>query len=73
MAVATTTPELFTNVISTFITESDIGLGTVIGSLLFNTLGVAAVASLAAPKPVQVFWTQFSSHFLSHNDLNSIT
>lgn len=56
MAVATTTPEFFTNVISTFITESDIGLGTVIGSLMFNTLGVAAVASLAATKPVQLDW-----------------
>lgn len=56
MSVATTTPEFFTNVISTFITESDIGLGTIIGSLMFNTLGVAAVASLAAPKPVQLDW-----------------
>lgn len=56
MAVATTTPEFFTNVISTFITESDIGLGTIIGSLMFNTLGVAGVASLAASKPVQLDW-----------------
>lgn len=56
MAIATTTPELFTNIISTFITESDIGLGTIIGSLMFNTLGVAAVASLAATKPVQLDW-----------------
>lgn len=55
MAVATTTPEFFTNVISTF-TESDIGLGTIIGSLLFNTLGVAAVASLAATDPIQLDW-----------------
>ena len=50
MATATTTPEFFTNVISTFITESDVGLGTIVGSLMFNTLGVAAVASLAAHK-----------------------
>lgn len=56
MATATTTPEFFTNVISTFVTESDIGLGTIIGSLMFNTLGVAAVASLAASKPVQLDW-----------------
>lgn len=56
MATATTTPELFTNVISTFITESDIGLGTIIGSLMFNTLGVAAIASIAATKPVQLDW-----------------
>lgn len=56
MAVATTTPEFFTNVIGTFITESDVGLGTIIGSLMFNTLGVAAIASLAASKPVQLDW-----------------
>lgn len=56
MAIATTTPEFFTNVIGTFITESDIGLGAIIGSLMFNTLGVAAVASFAAPKPVQLDW-----------------
>lgn len=56
MAIATTTPEFFTNVISTFITESDIGLGAIIGSLMFNTLGVAAVASIAAPNPVQLDW-----------------
>lgn len=56
MATATTTPEFFTNVISTFVTESDIGLGTIIGSLMFNTLGVAAVASLAVSKPVQLDW-----------------
>lgn len=56
MAIATTTPEFFTNVISTFIAESDIGLGAIIGSLMFNTLGVAAVASFAATKPVQLDW-----------------
>lgn len=50
MATATTLPEFFTNTISTFISDSDMGLGTVIGSMLFNTLGVAACASLAASK-----------------------
>lgn len=47
MATATATPEMFTNVISTFIAESDMGLGTIIGSLMWNILGVAAVSSLA--------------------------
>lgn len=56
MATATSTPEFFTNVISTFITDSDLGLGTIIGSLMFNTLGVAALAGLAAKKPVQLEW-----------------
>lgn len=30
--------------------DSDMGVGTIIGSLLFNTLGVAAVAGLASIK-----------------------
>lgn len=56
MATATTIPEFFTNTISTFIAESDMGLGTIIGSMLFNTLGVAACASMAAAKPIQMDW-----------------
>uniref|UniRef100_A0A1L8DK38 Putative k+-dependent ca2+/na+ exchanger nckx1 n=1 Tax=Nyssomyia neivai TaxID=330878 RepID=A0A1L8DK38_9DIPT len=56
MATATTMPEFFTNCLSTFLTKSDMGLGTIIGSMLFNTLGVAALASVAAKKPVQVDW-----------------
>lgn len=54
MATATTTPELFTNVISTFVAESDMGIGTIIGSLMFNTLGVAAVAALATVKVILI-------------------
>lgn len=40
----------------TILFNRDMGTGTIIGSLLFNTLGVAAVASLAATKPVQLDW-----------------
>lgn len=50
MAMATAMPELFTNLISTFIADSDLGLGAVIGSLMWNILGVAAVSSLATAK-----------------------
>jgi len=56
MSTATCTPELFTNIIGTFIAESDMGLGAVIGSLMFNMLGVAAVASFATRRPVQMDW-----------------
>lgn len=49
MSVATSCPELFTNVIGTFVTESDLGIGTIVGSSLFNGLGVAAIGGLAAP------------------------
>jgi Ca2+/Na+ antiporter len=50
MSVATSAPELFVNIIGTFVTESDIGIGTVVGSSLFNTLGVASLGGLAASK-----------------------
>lgn len=47
MAVATSCPEFFVNVISTFLTESSMGIGTIVGSAIFNALGVAAVGGLA--------------------------
>lgn len=50
MATATATPELFTNLISTFIADSDMGLGAVLGSLMWNILGVAAISSLATKR-----------------------
>ncbi|XP_069700472.1 sodium/potassium/calcium exchanger 4-like [Periplaneta americana] len=56
MAVATSTPELFINIIGTFITESDLGVGTVVGSAVFNTLGVAACLGLAACKLIGLEW-----------------
>lgn len=43
MATATTMPEFFANIIATFITESDMGVGNVVGSLMFNMLIVAAL------------------------------
>lgn len=50
MATATAVPELCTNTISIFIADSDMGLGTIIGSLVWNVLGVAALASIATTK-----------------------
>lgn len=67
MAMATSSPELFVNIVSTFITESDLGIGTITGSSMFNTLGVAALGSLAAKTPIQLDWwpvTRDSSLYL---------
>ncbi|XP_052873339.1 sodium/potassium/calcium exchanger 3-like [Anopheles cruzii] len=69
MAIASTMPEFFTNTISTFIADSDMGLGTVMGSLLFNTLGVAGLAGLATKMPVQLDWwplTRDAFIFMAH-------
>ncbi|CAK1554925.1 unnamed protein product [Leptosia nina] len=54
MSVATSCPEFFVNVISTFLTESDMGIGTIVGSAIFNILGVAAIGSIAAVSPITI-------------------
>ncbi|XP_035904355.1 sodium/potassium/calcium exchanger 4-like [Anopheles stephensi] len=56
MATATSMPEFFTNTISTLAVDSDIGLGTIMGSMLFNTLGVAALVGLLTKMHVQLDW-----------------
>ncbi|CAH0385573.1 unnamed protein product [Bemisia tabaci] len=54
MATATCFPELFVNIIGTFVTETDLGVGAIVGSGVFNTLGVAACAGLAASKDIDL-------------------
>ncbi|XP_058839753.1 sodium/potassium/calcium exchanger 4-like isoform X2 [Topomyia yanbarensis] len=56
MATATSMPEFFTNTISTLVVDSDMGLGTIMGSMLFNTLGVAALVGLLTKSHVQLEW-----------------
>ncbi len=46
MAVGTSSPELFINLIGTFVTEGDIGVGMIVGSAAFNILAVPAAAGL---------------------------
>lgn len=56
MAFATSAPELFTSFVGVFVTQSDIGVGTVVGSAIFNMLGIAACTGLAASEPIQLEW-----------------
>lgn len=46
MAAATSSPELFINCIGTFVTKGDLGVGTVVGSAVFNILAVPACCGL---------------------------
>lgn len=46
MAAAVSSPDLFMNIIGTFVTEGDIGIGTIVGCGLFNTLAVPALCIL---------------------------
>lgn len=50
MATAACLPDFFTNSISTLITNSQMGMGSIIGGLMYNTLAVAGIAGLAIKK-----------------------
>lgn len=54
MAMATCTSQLIISVIGTFLTKSDLGVGTLMGSGVYNTLGVSACAGLAATQIIKV-------------------
>ncbi|GJQ67445.1 hypothetical protein Trydic_g8296 [Trypoxylus dichotomus] len=56
MAIAGSSSELFINCVGTFITEGDIGVGTVVGSAVFNVLAVPACCGLLANMVLQLEW-----------------
>ena len=49
VAIGTSLPELSASLVAAFRRQSDIAVGNVVGSNLFNTLGILGVAGLAAP------------------------
>lgn len=53
LATASCFPELFVNVVGTFLTQSDLGIGTVVGGAVFNTFATPAVGALFAAKVSQ--------------------
>jgi hypothetical protein len=48
LATASCFPELFVNIVGTFLTQSDLGVGTVMGSAVFNTFATPACGALSA-------------------------
>jgi cation:H+ antiporter len=52
VAVGTSLPELVTSVVAAFRREADIALGNVIGSNIFNVLGILGVTVLVQPLSV---------------------
>lgn len=49
VAVGTSTPELATSIVAAFKKQPDIAIGNVVGSNIFNILGILGVASLVRP------------------------
>ena len=64
MAAGGSAPELFTSVIGVFIAKSDVGIGTIVGSAVFNILFVIAACAFAAKEALRyvyitiMFWTR---------------
>ena len=54
IAVSTSLPELATSLIAAFRGQREIAVGNVIGSNVFNLLGVLGITALLAPEPLSV-------------------
>jgi len=54
MAAGGSAPELFTSIIGVFIAVSDVGIGTIVGSAVFNVLFVIAACAFASAKALQL-------------------
>lgn len=70
VAIGTSLPELATTVMAALRKQADVVLGSVIGSNLFNLLGIIGVASLVGPIPVSPnffgfdFWVMLCASLL---------
>lgn len=58
VAVGTSLPELATTVMAAIRRQADVAIGNVIGSNMFNLLGIIGVASLVGPIPVDPMFFQ---------------
>uniref|UniRef100_A0AAR2JEA6 Sodium/calcium exchanger membrane region domain-containing protein n=1 Tax=Pygocentrus nattereri TaxID=42514 RepID=A0AAR2JEA6_PYGNA len=58
MAAGSSAPELFASVIGVFITHGDVGVGTIVGSAVFNILCIIGVCGIFAGQVVHL--TKFS-------------
>ena len=54
IAFATSLPELATTVVAAYKRETQVAIGTIIGSNIFNLLAIMGVAALASPWPIEV-------------------
>eukprot|EP00567_Pseudictyota_dubia_P011329 CAMPEP_0197440510 /NCGR_PEP_ID=MMETSP1175-20131217/7003_1 /TAXON_ID=1003142 /ORGANISM="Triceratium dubium, Strain CCMP147" /LENGTH=617 /DNA_ID=CAMNT_0042970633 /DNA_START=401 /DNA_END=2251 /DNA_ORIENTATION=+ len=56
MAAGGSAPELFTSLFGTFVTEDEVGIGTVVGSAVFNVLFVIAMCALCSTEVLELTW-----------------
>ncbi|XP_026104607.1 sodium/potassium/calcium exchanger 4-like, partial [Carassius auratus] len=64
MAAGSSAPELFASVIGVFITHGDVGVGTIVGSAVFNILCIIGVCGIFAGQVVLLTrWAVFRDSF----------
>ncbi|XP_067143582.1 sodium/potassium/calcium exchanger Nckx30C-like [Centruroides vittatus] len=56
MAAGGSAPELFTSVIGVFISYNDVGIGTIVGSAVFNLLFVISMCAIFSKTVLQLTW-----------------
>lgn len=56
MAAGSSAPELFTSLIGVFITKGDVGVGTIVGSAVFNILVIIGLSGIFAGQTVVLTW-----------------
>uniref|UniRef100_A0A671WNG8 Solute carrier family 24 member 6a n=1 Tax=Sparus aurata TaxID=8175 RepID=A0A671WNG8_SPAAU len=56
MAAGSSAPELFTSLIGVFITKGDVGVGTIVGSAVFNVLVIIGLCGIFAGQPITLSW-----------------
>uniref|UniRef100_A0A3P8WHW5 Solute carrier family 24 member 3 n=1 Tax=Cynoglossus semilaevis TaxID=244447 RepID=A0A3P8WHW5_CYNSE len=54
MAAGSSAPELFTSVIGVFITKGDVGVGTIVGSAVFNILCIIGVCGIFSVQTIHL-------------------
>ncbi|XP_035505326.1 sodium/potassium/calcium exchanger 3 isoform X4 [Scophthalmus maximus] len=56
MAAGSSAPELFTSLIGVFITKGDVGVGTIVGSAVFNILVIIGLCGIFSGQPISLSW-----------------
>ncbi len=59
IAIGTSVPELATSMVAAFKKEVDISIGNIVGSNIFNVLGVVGISTMAAPVQIEGFWQSY--------------
>ncbi|KAK1864027.1 hypothetical protein I4F81_006578 [Pyropia yezoensis] len=55
-AAGSSAPELFTSLLAVFVTEDEVGVGTIVGSAVFNVLVIIGLSALLSGRTLQLDW-----------------